>query len=156
MFLPSEPPGTSTNQHEPAWTMTAYPYHYLPCLFYNMHRLLQCLVTQLISYKSIQCFSVNMCLQRNVTTKWLTTLKIKHLDEHNSHLKNALRRLHKKYSSSANCRIKWHQNDPKCFYKMNPCWHQKCILLGANVKHSKETWSQGINANLYLYLYIKT
>lgn len=87
---------------------------YLPCLFYNMHRLLQCLVAQ-SDFPQIKWF-----FRDYVLTKWLYNGMLLQIDsppgksnilmKTTFHVKNTFRRLSNKHSSSANCRNKWCQN----------------------------------------------
>lgn len=84
MLLPSRPRGTSTNQHEQAWTMKLVSISHV----FSITCIACCNILwhTLIFYK-LNDFSVTLYLQndsqRNVTTKWLTTRKVKHLDENN-------------------------------------------------------------------------
>ena len=119
--VPSKPRGTSTNQHEQAWTMKlvsishVFSITWIACCNVLWHNLIFYKLNELSVTMYLQNDSTT--LQRNVTTKWLTTRKVM--------MKNTFRRLSNKHSSWANCRIKWRQNAST---KINPCWRQKYML----------------------------
>ena len=115
MFLPSKPRGTSTNQHEQAWTMKLVSISHV----FSITCIACCNVLwhNLIFYKLNQ---IKWFFRDYVLTKWLYNEmslqndsppgKSNILMKTTFHVKNTFRRLSNKHSSSANCRNKWCQN----------------------------------------------